>query len=55
MSTINPEYIEEAKRELVSRWGDAGLAVIEAASTVVPYDGTLAEFVKWECVAQGGN
>lgn len=55
MSKINPEYIAEAKRELVDRWGDAGEAVIKAASTVIPYDGTLAEFVKWECVACGGN
>ena len=49
------EFRQEAEEFLITHWKDAGKKVITECNKVVPYDDTIAEFLKWECSTCGGD
>lgn len=52
---IHSKYVIEAVDWLRKNWEADAEKIIEATANIIPYDGTLGEFVKYECVTMGGN
>lgn len=51
---ITSEMINDAKAEILERWGNSGIQVVEACAKQKPFGNTFSEFLN-ECTACGGN
>ena len=49
------EFRQEAEEFILNHWEDAGRKVIEKCHDVIPYGGTFAEFLDYECTTCWGS
>lgn len=51
---ITCEMVENARKEIITSWGEQGTKIAELCSNVTPFNGNSKEFLE-HCLECGGN